>query len=91
LALTRPATKLTADAALRLVQEAAKAADRMGVPQCIAVVDEGCNPLAFLRMDGSRVLSIDSARRKAKTAAATGKPSGEMHADVEIKLAIARP
>jgi uncharacterized protein GlcG (DUF336 family) len=89
LALTRTATKLTADAALRLVQEAAKVADRMGVPQCIAVVDEGCNLLAFLRMDGSRVLSIDSARRKAETAAATGKPSGEMHADVEIKLAIA--
>lgn len=89
MALTRTATKLTADAALRLVQEAAKVADRMGVPQCIAVVDEGCNLLAFLRMDGSRVLSIDSARRKAETAAATGKPSGEMHADVEIKLAIA--
>jgi glc operon protein GlcG len=89
MALTRTATKLTAGAALALVQEAAKAAERMGVPQCIAVVDEGCNLLGFLRMDGSRVLSIDSARRKAETAAATGKPSGEMHADVEIKLAIA--
>jgi uncharacterized protein GlcG (DUF336 family) len=38
---------------------------------------------------GSGVLSIDSPRRKAETAAATGKPSGGMHADVEIKLAIA--
>lgn len=89
MALTRSATKLTAEAALMLVQAAAKAATAMGVPQCIAVVDEGCNLLAFLRMDGSRVLSIDSARRKAETAAATGLPSGQMHSDVEIKLAIA--
>ncbi|MDO9498956.1 heme-binding protein [Falsiroseomonas sp.] len=89
MALTRPALKLTQDAALALVQAAAEAATAMGVPQCIAVVDEGCNLLAFLRMDGARVLSIDSARRKAETAAAMGKPSGAMHAEVEIKLAIA--
>ena len=89
MALTRPSLKLTQDAALALVQAAAEAATAMGVPQCIAVVDEGCNLLAFLRMDGARVLSIDSARRKAETAAAMGKPSGAMHAEVEIKLAIA--
>jgi uncharacterized protein GlcG (DUF336 family) len=89
MALTRPALKLTQEAALALVQAAAEAATGMGVPQCIAVVDEGCNLLAFLRMDGARVLSIDSARRKAETAAAMGKPSGSMHAEVEIKLAIA--
>lgn len=89
MALTRPAVKLTDEAALSLVQAAAEAATAIGVPQCIAVVDEGCNLLAFLRMDGSRVLSIDSARRKAETAAAMGKPSGAMHAEVEIKLAIA--
>lgn len=89
MALTRPALKLTQDAALALVQAAAEAATAMGVPQCIAVVDEGCNLLAFLRMDGARVLSIDSARRKAETAAAMGKPSGSMHEEVEIKLAIA--
>jgi uncharacterized protein GlcG (DUF336 family) len=61
----------------------------MGVPQCVAVVDEGCNLLAFARMDGARVLSIKSAQRKAMTAATTGKPRGEIPHDIELKLAIA--
>jgi uncharacterized protein GlcG (DUF336 family) len=87
--LTRSATKLTAEAALALVQEAAKAATAMGVPQCISVVDEGCNLLAFLRMDGARVLAVDSSRHKAETAAATGRPSGELPAEIELKLPIA--
>jgi uncharacterized protein GlcG (DUF336 family) len=64
-------------------------AGKMGVPQCIAVVDDGCNLLAFARMDGARVLSIKSAQRKAMTAATTGKPTGEIHSDIELKLAIA--
>jgi uncharacterized protein GlcG (DUF336 family) len=89
MAMTRNVPKLTDEAALALVQAAARVATEMGVPQCSAVVDEGCNLLAFLRMDGSRVLSIGSAQRKAETPAATGRPSGEMDPDVEIKPAIA--
>jgi glc operon protein GlcG len=87
--LTRSATKLTAEAALALVQEAAKAAAAMGQPQCIVVVDEGCNLLALLRMDGARLLSIESARRKAETAAASGKPTGGLPLELETKLALA--
>jgi len=85
--LTRPALKMTADAAHRLVAAAAEAATAMGVPQCIAVVDEGCNLLAFLRMDGGRVLSNESARHKAETAAATGRPTGNNDAELGFKLA----
>ena len=87
--LTRPALKMTADAAHRLVAAAAAAATAMGVPQCIAVVDEGCNLLAFLRMDGGRVLSVESARHKAETAAATGRPTGNNDAELGFKLALA--
>jgi uncharacterized protein GlcG (DUF336 family) len=87
MALTRPAVKMTHAAALQLVEAAAAAATAMGVPQCIAVVDEGCNLLAFLRMDGGRVLSVDSARRKAETAAATGKQTGDNDAELGFKLA----
>jgi uncharacterized protein GlcG (DUF336 family) len=89
MALTRPALKLTHEAALALVHAAAEKATAMGQPQCIAVVDEGCNLLAFLRMDGARVLSAESAQRKAATAAASGKPSGGMEEAIEIKLALA--
>ncbi|MGI4797681.1 MAG: GlcG/HbpS family heme-binding protein [Janthinobacterium lividum] len=88
-ALVRPALKLTHRAALDLVQHAAHAAEVLGVPQVIAVVDEGCNLLAFLRMDGARVLSVDSAQRKAMTAATIGKNTGGMDPDLAARLAAA--
>ena len=66
---TVPHSKLTHGGALKLLQAAIAKAQQMGVPQCIAVVDDGGNMLAFVRMDGSRVLSIDSSTRKAMTAA----------------------
>ncbi|MBJ6134356.1 heme-binding protein [Ochrobactrum sp. Q0168] len=85
--ITRPATKLTHEGALFVLLEAMRAADAMSVPQCIAVVDEGCNLLAFLRMDGSRVLSVESATCKAMTAATTGQPSTQLDASKALALA----
>lgn len=85
----RPALKLTHAGALRVLDAAIEAAAAMGVPQCIAIVDEGCNLLAFVRMDGSRVLSIESATRKAMTAATTGRPTGEIAAEKALALAAA--
>ena len=87
--LVRPALKLTHQTAFELVRHAAVAADVMGVPQVIAVVDEGCNLLAFLRMDGSRVLSVESAQRKAMTAATTGQRTGGMDPELATRLAAA--
>ena len=58
MALTRTAPRLTHEGALALVEAAAQAAAAMGVPQCIAVVHEGCNLLAFLRMDGACIGGI---------------------------------
>jgi len=86
---TRPILKLTHAAAYALVAQAAREAERLGIPQVIAVVDESCNLLAFLRMDGSRVLSIESAQRKAMTAATTGKPTGGIDPDLAVRLAAA--
>ena len=85
----RPAVKLTHRAAHELIRHAADAADAIGVPQVIAVVDEGCNLLAFLRMDGARVLSVESAQRKAMTAATTGQRTGGMAPDLAVRLAAA--
>lgn len=85
----RPAFKLTHAGALHVLQGACAAAQRMGVPQCIAIVDEGCNLLAFLRMDGARVLSIESATRKAMTAATIGQPSQNVSTEKAMALALA--
>jgi uncharacterized protein GlcG (DUF336 family) len=87
MSLTRTATRLTYAGAQALLAAAVAQASRMGVPQCIAVVDEGCNLLAFARMDGARVLSIDSAQRKAMTAAATGRPTGDIEEPLGNRLA----
>jgi glc operon protein GlcG len=85
----RPGFKLTHEGALHVLNAAVDAAQAMGVPQCIAIVDEGCNLLAFVRMDGSRVLSIDSATRKAMTAATTGLPTGSLPETKALPLAAA--
>ena len=49
-------SKLTHDGALKLIQAGIAKAQQMGVPQCIAVVDDGCNLLAFVRMERARVV-----------------------------------
>jgi uncharacterized protein GlcG (DUF336 family) len=41
------------------------------------------------RMDGAFALSVDTALRKAQTAAAYGIPTGDIAAGIDIKLAIA--
>ncbi len=86
--LTRAAIKLTHAGARVLMDAAIAHAEKMGVPQCIAIVDEGCNLLAFTRMDGARVLSIRSSQRKAMTAATTGQPTGDLDPAIEMKLAV---
>ena len=83
----RPAVKLTHEGALFVLNAAIAAATGMSVPQCIAIVDEGCNLLAFVRMDGARVLSIESATRKAMTAATTGQATGGISPDKALLLA----
>jgi len=86
---TRPAIKLTEEGARLLLDAAVAHARKMGVPQCIAIVDEGCNLMAFVRMDGSRLMSIRSSQRKAMTAANSGRPTGSLAPDMEMKLALA--
>jgi len=80
--------RLTHDGATRIIAAAVAKAEAMGIPQCIAVVDDGGNLLAFLRMDGAKFLSIESSIHKAVTAASLRVPTGSMSAEVDIKLAV---
>ena len=79
--------RLTHAGATRIVEIAVEKAAAMGKPQCIAVVDEGGNLLAFTRMDGAKILSIESAIRKAVTAASSRAPTGAIQGDLEFRLA----
>jgi uncharacterized protein GlcG (DUF336 family) len=61
---------VTLDAALRVIAGARQKAREIDVPMNIAVVDEGDNLVAFERMDGAWLGSIDIAQGKAYTARA---------------------
>src|SRR5262249_13395898 len=87
--LIQPDPTRTHEGALVLLQAAVGRALDMKQPQCIAIVEDGCNLLAFLRMDGAKVLSTRSATHKAMTAASSRAPTGRLDADVETKLALA--
>jgi uncharacterized protein GlcG (DUF336 family) len=83
-----PHLRLTETGARKIMDAAIAKAKAMGQPQCIAIVDDGGHLLAFTRMDGAKVLSIDSSQRKAMTAASSRVPTGGVHAEAELKLAI---
>ena len=86
---TASSLRLTGDGALAVLEAARAKAREMGVPQCISVVDAGGHLLAFSRMDGAFVLSIDSSLAKAMTAASYGEPTGNLPEGVDLKLAVA--
>jgi uncharacterized protein GlcG (DUF336 family) len=58
------------DSALRVIESARLRAAAIGVPMNIAVVDDGNNLVAFARMDGAWLGSVDIAQGKAYTARA---------------------
>ena len=60
-----------------LIEGARARANEIGVPMCIAVVDESGNLIAFERMDGGKTTSITIAQDKAFTAGAARKGTHE--------------
>lgn len=63
--------------ALWLIDGARDKANEIGIPMCIAIVDESGNLVAFERMNGGKVTSITVAQDKAFTAAAAKKATHE--------------
>jgi uncharacterized protein GlcG (DUF336 family) len=59
---------ITASECQAAINAAMKASLEMGVPMTIAIVDAGRNLLAFLRMDGALLGTIEIAQSKAYTA-----------------------
>ncbi|MCG5234430.1 GlcG/HbpS family heme-binding protein [Xanthobacter oligotrophicus] len=88
-AFTRPAVRLTHAGALVALNAAVAKAEAMGVPQNISIVDEGGNLLAFVRMDGAKLLSRETSLSKAISAASHRQPTSRLDPALELKLAIA--
>lgn len=84
---TRVVTSIAAETALELVQAAMAAGKRFGVAVSAAVCGPELSLIAFARGDGATPHSTETSRRKAQTAASTGKSTGWM----SVELAIALP
>ncbi|MCV6594292.1 MAG: heme-binding protein [Silicimonas sp.] len=87
--LVEPSARLTHQGALLLLEAAVAEAEALGQPQCIVIVDASGVDLAVLRMAGAKVLSLESARSKARTAASIGAPSAEIPEPVRPAIAAA--
>lgn len=69
---------ITLQNAQSVVESARKRAEQIGVPMNIAVVDEGNNLMAFARMEGAWLGSIDISQGKAYTARAFDMPTKDL-------------
>ncbi len=72
--------RLSISDAQQLIEGARNKATEIGVPMCIAVVDESGNLIAFERMDGGKAHSITVAQDKAFTAGAARKATHDYNA-----------
>ena len=95
------ANGITLEEAHNVLMAARKRAEEINVPMNIAVVDEGNNLKAFIRMDGAWLGSIDIAQNKAYTArsfdletkllgtlAQPGEPLYGFHASNDLRIII---
>lgn len=85
----RSVPNITIDAAFKTVSAAFAEAKRTGVNISVAVVDTSLNLIAFAKGDGATTHSAETARRKANTAASTGKATGWMDSDLAVTLPMA--
>ncbi len=74
--ITRNHPKLTLEGAHTILAAAERRASEIKVPMNIAIVDDGGHLLAFSRMDGAKLSSIQIAINKATSSAIRRKPSG---------------
>ena len=59
---------ISSELARKMVDAAVAKAGELGVRENVAILDDGGNLMAFARMDGAPILSIEMAQNKAYTA-----------------------
>jgi len=74
-AFTLDTKHITHAGVLAMLNAAVAAAEALGQPQCIVIVDASGEVLGEIRMTGAKFLSRKSARAKARTAASIGAPT----------------
>ena len=79
---------ITQSLALKILEAVTNKAEELGIKINAAVVDEGANLKAFIRMDEAALLSSEIAQNKAYTAAAFGKPTHEWYPMIKDEPAL---
>lgn len=79
---------LTQSLAFKMLEAITNKADELGIKINAAIVDEGANLKAFIRMDEAALLSSEIAQNKAYTAAAFGKPTHEWYPMIKDEPAL---
>lgn len=79
---------LTQLLALKILEAVTNKAKELGININAAIVDEGANLKAFIRMDEAALLSSEIAQNKAYTAAAFGKPTHEWYPMIKDEPAL---
>jgi glc operon protein GlcG len=78
--------KLTLEGAEAALAAARAQAAHMAVPMNIAIVDDGGHLMAFARMDGAKLSSIDIAINKAVAAAIRRQATGPVRSGDDVNL-----
>lgn len=80
---------LTHSAVLTMLNAGVQAAEEVGQPQCIVIVDASGVTLGQIRMSGSKYLSLKSALAKARTASSIRAASDAIPEAVGLSIAAA--
>lgn len=83
-----PTHRLTHLAAMKMIAAGITKADEIGCKVSLAVVDQSCQMLGFLRMDGARYFSGRATLKKAITAASQRVETGYAREDEVLSLQI---
>jgi glc operon protein GlcG len=86
--VTRNNPKLTLEGAQLVLAAAQARAVEIKVPMDIAVVDDGAHLLAFVRMDGAKLSSVEIAIHKAQGAAIRRLPTAPARTGDEVNVAL---
>jgi glc operon protein GlcG len=68
--------RLTHEASLKMIEAGVAKADQMGVKVALAVVDQSCQLIALLKMDGAKFFAARTTIKKAITSASQRQPTG---------------
>jgi glc operon protein GlcG len=68
--------RLTHEASLKMLQAGVAKANEIGVKVSLAVVDQSCQVIALLKMDGAKFFAARTTVKKAITSASQRRPTG---------------